>query len=192
MAKKTIKSKSRISVKKKRWYQVQAPKVLNSVMFGETLAADPEMLKGRGFNVNLGSVIRGMRNQNIAVKFKVSSLKANICETEFYGYELSNGYVKRLVRRAKRRVDDSFVVESKDGVKFRIKPLVLIKNPVQASVQTAMRLSLRKFVAKFTSENEYNRIVSMVLQGNLQKEFKGELKKIHPFVNAEVRSLQRV
>jgi ribosomal protein S3AE len=192
MAKKTIKSKSRISVKKKRWYQVQAPKVLNSVVFGETLAADPEMLKDRGFNVNLGSVVRGGRNTNISVKFKVSNLKANICETDFYAYELSNGYVKRLVRRAKRRVDDSFVVESKDGIKFRIKPLVLIKNPVQASVQTTMRLRLREFVAKLAQENEYNKIVSMILQGNLQKEFKTELKKVHPFVNAEVRALQRV
>tara|TARA_Y100000310_G_scaffold294333_1_gene324726 strand:+ start:490 stop:1068 length:579 start_codon:yes stop_codon:yes gene_type:complete len=192
MAKKTIKSKSRISVKKKRWYQVQAPKVLNSVVFGETLAADPEMLKTRGFNVNLGSVVRGGKNTNISVKFKVSDLKANICETEFYGYELSTGYVKRLVRRAKRRVDDSFVVESKDGIKFRIKPLILIKNAVQSSVQTAMRLRLREFVAKLASENDYNKVVSMILQGSLQKEFKTELKKVHPFVTAEVRALQRV
>ena len=192
MAKKTIKSKSRISVKKKRWYQVQAPKVLNSVVFGETVAADPEMLKTRAFNVNLGSVIRGGKNQNVAVKFKVSEMKANICETEFYGYELSSGYVKRLVRRAKRRVDDSFIVESKDGIKFRLKPVVFVKTAVQASVQTALRLRLREFVGKLATENSYDQMVSMILQGNLQKDFKTELKKIHPFVTAEVRALQRI
>ena len=77
MVKKQIKSKARISVKKKRWYSVQAPKVLNEVIFGETLAAESSALIGKGFTVNLGTISRGPRNQNITVKFKVTELKAS-------------------------------------------------------------------------------------------------------------------
>jgi len=60
MAKKVITKKARVSIVKKRWYTVQAPKVFNNVVFGETVAAEPELLMGRGIKTNLGNVIRSV------------------------------------------------------------------------------------------------------------------------------------
>ncbi|MAG77770.1 hypothetical protein CL616_00205 [archaeon] len=192
MGNKKITKKARISVKKKRWYAVEAPKVLNNVVFGETLAADVSMLKGRGFAVNLSTVNRAVRGNNISVRFKISEVKGNNCLTDFIGYEMAGGFIKRLVKRAKRRVDDSFIVESKDKIKFRLKPMILVKAQIQHSVQTDLRKRVREHVAKLAKDKSYNEIVSMVLQGALQKELRSECRKVHPMLNVDIRALTKI
>ena len=192
MVQKKITKKSRISVKKKRWYSVEAPKVLNSIIFGETPASDPDLLKGRVFNIALSVVNRAVRGNNISVSFKTVEVKGNNCITEFVGYEMAGGFIKRLVKRAKRKVDDSFVLETKDKVKFRFKPMLLIKATVQHSVQTSLRKKVRNHMAKLCKEKEYSEIVGMILQGNLQKELRSECKKIHPMLNVDVRALRKL
>jgi len=191
MAKKITK-KSRISVKKKRWYSVQAPKVLNNMIFGETMASDPSLLEGRVFTIALSVVNRAVRGSNVSVSFKVTKLEGNNCVTEFVGYEMAGGFIKRLVKRAKRRVDDSFVLESKDKIKFRFKPMLLIKASVQHSLQSDLRRKVRDHMDKLCKEKEYSEIVSMILQGNLQKDIKSECRKIHPMLNFDVRALKKL
>ncbi len=189
---KKITKKSRISVKKKRWYTVQAPKVLNNIIFGETLTSDPALLKGRVFTVALSVVNRVVRGSNISVKFKVIDVQGNNCITEFVGYEMAGGFIKRLVKRAKRRVDDSFVLECKDKVKFRFKPLLLVKTSVQHSLQSDLRHKVKEHMTKLCKEKEYSEVVAMILQGTLQKDIKSECRKIHPMLNFDVRALKKL
>src|SRR3989344_1991933 len=100
MAKKVITKKARVSVIKKRWYAVQAPKVFNNVVFGETLAAEPESLKGRGIKTNLGTVIRSVKKQSMEVRFKITEVQGNTCSTELVSMEILPPHVKRIVKRA--------------------------------------------------------------------------------------------
>src|SRR3989338_2030380 len=96
MAKKVITKKARVSVIKKRWYAVQAPKVFNNVVFGETLAAEPESLKGRGIKTNLGTVIRSVKKQSMEVRFKITEVQGNTCSTEFVNKILMGDIYKDL------------------------------------------------------------------------------------------------
>ncbi len=192
MAKKVITKKARVSVVRKRWYSVKAPKVFNEVVFAETLAADPKLLKGRGITTSLSNVNRGMKKQNLEVKFKIVDVKGNDCLTEFYSMEIASPFVKRLVKRAKRRVDDSFVVETKDNVKVRVKPLLLVREHVQKGVLTGLRKVTQDYCEGLAKEVEFNVFVNKVLAGEVQRDLKGLLKKVYPVSTVQIRALQRV
>ena len=191
MAKKVITKKARVSILKKRWYAVQAPVVFNTVLFGETLAADPESLSGRRIKTNLGTVLRATKKQNVEVCFKITEVQGNTCMTELVSMEILPPHVRRLVKRAKKRVDDSFLVTTKDNVKVRLKPLLLVKDNVQHSLLTSLRFISRDFFTKIAQETSFNEFVNKVLMGDVYRDLKLELKKVYPVSTVEMRAFVR-
>jgi ribosomal protein S3AE len=192
MAKKVITQKRRVSVAKKRWYSVHAPKAFNEIMFAETLAEEAESLIGRTIKTNLGSVLKVGKKQNLEVRFRIVDLKGNNCETELVSLELLPPHVKRVVKRAKKRVDDSFVVETKEGVKVRVKPMLLVKDNVQHSLLTSLRMKGREFVEKEAKELAFNEFVNKVVVGDLFRDLKIHLKKVYPVTGIELRALVKL
>src|SRR3989338_8009553 len=191
MAKKVITKKARVSVAKKRWYAVQAPQLFNNVVFGETLAEEPETLQGRGIKTNLGTVLRAVKKQNVEVRFKITGLQGNICTTELVSMEILPPHVKRLVKRAKKRVDDSFLVTTKDEVKVRLKPMILVKDNVQHSLLTSLRMAARDFFAQAAQESTFNEFTNKIVMGEIYKDLKLHLKKVYPVSAIEMRAFVR-
>ena len=191
MAKKVITKKARVSVAKKRWYAVQAPQLFNNVVFGETLAEEVESLQGRGIKVNLGTVLRATKKQNVEVRFKITGVQGNTCSTELVSMEILPPHVKRIVKRAKKRVDDSFVVTTKDSVQVRLKPMILVKDNVQHSLLTSLRMSARDFFAKAAQESTFNEFANKIVMGEIYKDLKTGLKKIYPVSAIEMRAFVR-
>ena len=191
MAKKVITKKSRVSVAKKRWYSVQAPAVFNNIAFGETLAVDPKYLPGRRIRTSLGTVVRSGKKNSLEVLFEITELKGTVCETKFIGYQIPSIQVKRYVKRAKSRADDSFVVKTKDGVSVRLKPLLLLRAKVQRGILTSLRQKSREYFAGVAEEMDFSELVSKTLSGELQRNLKAELKQIYPVNTVEMRALKR-
>ena len=191
MAKKVITKKTRVSVEKKRWYAVQAPAVFNNVVFGETCATEPGLLQGRGIKTNLGTVLRAIKKQNVEVRFKITGVQGNTCTTELVSMEILPPHVKRLVKRAKKRVDDSFLVTTKDDVKVRLKPMILVKDNVQHSLLTSLRHAAQDFFIRAAQELTFNEFTNKVIMGELYKDLKLTLKRIYPVSAVEMRAFVR-
>ncbi len=191
MAKKLINKKSRVSVTKKRWYNLKAPKVFDSQVFGETAAADPKLLTGRSVKISLGNFMKGKKS-NTELKFRIVEVKGNDCITEFESMGMPVPVVKRTVKRAKKRIDDSFVVVTKDDIKVRLKPLLLIKKTVQRSVLTALKQKTQDYCLTYAKELTYNELINKVIIGEIMKNLKFELKKVYPVMTVEMRSFVRV
>jgi small subunit ribosomal protein S3Ae len=192
MAKKQINKSSRISVVKKRWYGLEAPKVFDNIPFGETPAADEKMLVGRHVKSSLNAFMRGGKRQNVEVTFRVTEVKAGKCVTEFLKSEILQPYVKRLVKRAKKRFDNSFLVKTKDDVDVRLKPILLVKDTVQKGIGTALRKITEEYYVNVAKELTFNELVNKVLLGETSKELKSKLKQTYPVSIVEMRILQRV
>ena len=192
MAKKLINKKSRVSVAKKRWYTMKAPKVFDHQIFGETVAADPKLLEGRSVKVSLGSFMKMKRSGNFELKFKINEIKGNDCLTEFEAMTMPVPLVKRIVKRAKKRIDDSFVVVTKDDVKVRLKPLLLIKSTVQRGVLSDLKSKTRNYCLTYAKELTYNELINKVIIGEIMKNLKFELKNVYPVMSVEMRSFVRV
>ena len=120
-------AKVKAKVKKKRWYNIVAPSNLNSAEIGETLAAEPDELMGRYVNTNLRNITGNIKQQNINLKLRVIAVKDRTAVTEVIGYKFLQTGIKRFVKRRIDRIDESFIVQTKDNKNIRIKPMLLTR-----------------------------------------------------------------
>ena len=178
--------------KKKEWYAIVAHKTFNEKVLGETYLLDPTKSIGRCLSVSLADLIGDIKRQNIYVRFRITDFTGTKLYAIPVGYEISPTVIKRMVRRRTRKIDDSFIVETLDKKKFRIKPFILTKGKVNNSVASAIRLTSREKLAdaikNLNSENLFEAIVGHKLQSTLYK----ELSKIYPLKYFEIRKLELI
>ncbi len=158
--------------KKKKWYTLVAPKEMNQVIIGETLASDPSGLIGRVINANLMTLTNDLKKQNMNMAFKVTNVKESTAETEFVSYSITPAHVKRLAKRSRDKAEDSFRCETKDGKKIAIKPLLLIKNKLQRNVLSSLRMATREVLAKEAKKKTVIELVTAILNKDLQNTVK--------------------
>ncbi len=123
-----------LKVKKKRWITILAPKILNERPIGESYVADPGLLIGRVISCNLMTLTNDMKTQNITMKFIVCEIKDAKAHTKPVGYSLNQTYLKRMMRRGKNRIDESYHLKTADNKRIRIK-LFLLTNSTARRLQ---------------------------------------------------------
>ncbi len=182
-------SASKVSKIKKKWYQILAPKEFNETLIGETPSLDPRLLIGKIIRVNLMGITRDMKKQNINMTFRVNGLKENKAETEVTGYKIMPAFIKRIIRRDRNNLHDSFVCKTSDEKNVRLKPLIITVNKTKGAVinslMNALRTNLREYVRKITYKELVNELVSHKLQSNL----KIPLRKIYPLRSFEIKEM---
>jgi len=176
----------------KKWYEVLASKNFNNIVIGECIAYEDKDLIGKIININLGNLVRDVKLQNVKVKFKVKEIKEGKAYSEVEGYELANSYIKRIVRAGRSRVDDSFLVNTKDSIKLRLKPLILTKYKSQRGVLKEIRNLVKKDFEDCIKNENYEKIISDIISKKLQRDMKGKLNKIYPVNLVEVRVMKRI
>ena len=132
------------------------------------------------------------KKQSGELVFKIVEVKGNVCLTTLIGMEVLPPHVKRIVKRAKSRVDDSFVVLTKDNVKVRLKPMILVKSKVQHGVLTALRKGTQDYFIRVALEMDYDELINRILIGDLYRDVKAELKKTCPVIAVEMRAFTRL
>ena len=178
---------SNIKRKKKSWVPMHAPKMLNDALLGETLVSDKKDVIGKVLTLNYSIFTKDMKKQNLDVLFKVISIVDDKAQTRIHGLSLTNSYVKRLVRRGKSKIEDSFTVKTNDGLNIRIKPLVITNNTVNSSLATKIRLLVKERLEKFVSSNGLDDLFETLLKQKIQKELKDELSKLYPLRYVDIR-----
>src|SRR3989344_7629474 len=118
---------TQIIKKKKKWLGIFAGPEFNNAEVGETLANEGAKIIGRTLEVNLANITQDPKSQNIKVKFRIKEVKGNEAHSEFISYKMLSTYVKRVIRPAKEKMDDSFQYMTKDNIKVVIKTLILTK-----------------------------------------------------------------
>ena len=183
-----VKERSTSKVKKK-WYQILAPKEFNESLIGETPSFDPRLLINKVITVNLMNLTRDIKKQNIIMKFKVVGLKENKAMTESIGYKIVPTFIKRIIRRGRNNLHDSFVCKTSDEKNIRLKPLIITVNKTKGvvinSLMNALRANLTEYVRKITYKELIHELVSHKLQSNL----KVPLRKIYPLRSFEIKEM---
>lgn len=186
------KTSQKIIKRKKKWYTLVAPIEFNNLTLGETPAFEPESVIGRTVIVNLMTLARDPKKQSYNMTFKVREVKNNDALTITMKYELPTVNIKRLIKKAKEKVDDAFAIETKDNVKAMIKPLFVTKAMTQHSRLTLLRKRANDFVTKLAKERTFSELVSMLVSTELQRSLRSELKKVYPLSVCEIRAFERL
>ena len=175
---------------KKRWVPILAPKLFNERVIGESYVAIPETLKGRSVFANLMTLIGDAKRQQINVHFRISEVKEGKGHTTFRALAFSPNSIKRMVRRGRDKVDDSFLCKTQDGVVLRVKPFLITISQVPHGVQTSLRKSFRRKMKEVVSKQNFEQVLRDILEGKLQSLIRSSLNKVTPLKMLDIRVLK--
>lgn len=186
------KSKVIVKKKKKRWFGIVSPKEFGARTIGETLAEEPNNLVGRVLKVNLMNLTNDFKRQGVNVKFRIESVNDNnaICKT--IGCEIVKSHSRRMVRKGTDKMDDSFIVEAKDNVKLKIKPIIVTRHRVSLPVISDIRKKSREFISEKVKELNSIEVFESVVQSKMQKDLRISLLKVCPVGGCDIRSVSIV
>ncbi len=188
MARRQKKDKDLLKWKKKKWYAIYAPKLFSEAFIGESLVMQPEELNKKTVEVSLMNLTGEIKRQHIYIKFKVTKVVENRAYTEPVAYKMTAASIKRLVRRRKDRIDDSFNLVTRDSKVIKIKPLFITRSNTYNSVITTIRKTARGFLTGYISRNDYDIVFKAIVSGRLQQELYRRLKRIYPLRIVEIRA----
>ncbi|MBU1975848.1 MAG: hypothetical protein KKG59_05580 [Nanoarchaeota archaeon] len=176
--------------KKKQWITIVAPKLMNNIPLGECYTYDPQLIIGRTVTLNYMTLTGEARKQHLNVGFKTISVADGKAITEIMHYYIIPASLKRFVRKGREKVDDSFVIKTKDDRYVRIKPMLITNARTNKSVITNLRKTTKKLVQNVVSEYSYDKLVEEILTYKLQKYLRDCLHKVYPIKICEIRDFK--
>ena len=185
-----VKKKKILKVKKKKWVEIIAPKVFSETSLGRTYVGEQKDALNKQMTVNLMNLTRDPKKQSINVSFQTTKIAGEKVATVLVKYAMQPTAVRRMVRRSKERIDDSFVVRTKDKVKLRIKPILITRTNASKPVQAAVRKKARQTIANELAKLDFDQFVGAVLRREFQKRISESVKKTFPVGIAEIRMFQ--
>ncbi len=170
---------------KKAFFEVKAPLTATKI---QLYASSLEELEGKVVKLDL---TRSLKGKNFEMRLKVVKKADGSFEGEPISVELIGSYIRRMMRVGIDYVEDSFVVECKDG-KARVKPFFITRNKVSRAVRKQLRNSARSFVEGHVKTREAKEVFTDIVTNKLQKELFIKLKKIYPLALCEIRIFELV
>lgn len=174
-------------VKKKKWFPVHAPKQFQEALLGETYIHEAEEVSTKYLTANMSTITRNMRKQSVNVHFKVDKIVDGKAHTKIIGYSLINAAIKRLVRRGRDKIPDSFLAKTRDKEVLRIKPLIITLHRGTKSLQSALRLESRRIIREQVFTQSSDEFFASIIEGKLQKTIKEAVGKIFPIKSIDIR-----
>ena len=178
-----------VKKKKKSWLSIQAPEFMGHAILGESNVYEKEELVGKTLCLNLATITNDMKKQNINVTFKVIGVHEGKGQTQLVDYVLVPSYIKRLIRRKREKVEDSFLAKTKDGKVVRVKPIAITNSDTYNSIVTKIRLGMKAMIRNELKEKTYDEFVTDLMSMKIQKAMKEKLNKIYPLKYVDVRQI---
>jgi len=180
---------------RKVWIEIYAPdRVFNGILLGETIVNRDEVERalGRTIELNLAFITGNFKYQNYKVKFKANRLSGGKLYSELVEISLYDAYIRRIVRKGTSRIDDSFIVRTRDGIDVRIKPLVITRYKANRNQKSSIRKIYKEFLMTKVPTLDFYDLVEKVINYEIQEEVRPVLNKIFPVDRVEIRRLIRL
>lgn len=178
--------------KKKSWYNIVTTKLFNEMSIGETRVYESTELIGKPIKANLMVLTNDIKKQNVNMLFKVAKVSGEIAVAEPVGFETMPAAIKRLIRRARDRIDSSFVCKTQDKKFVRVKIVLITRNNTARSVRSLVRRSAERIVADAASNTTFEKLLLNIINNKVQITIRDSLKRVYPLRSVDVRMLELV
>ena len=179
-----------IRKEKKKYYPIIAPPVFDKQEIGEIPLYDLNECIGRTLSLNLITLINDPKKQNVNIKFEITNIDGQKALTEVIGYHIVQSSVRRMIKRKKIRIDDSFAVKTNDSKSVRIKPFLITAGFIRRSALRGLRENLRDIITKDVSKMSYEDLIVGLISRKFQNELRSRLNKIYPLAVCEIRAME--
>ncbi len=176
--------------KAKQWYNLVAPDMFGKTNIGETVAEEPEKLIGRVVEITLGELTNDMSKQNTKLILKIDRVGGDSAYTKFIGHQLTQDYLRSLVKRQTSAVETNISVTTKDGYTIRVKPSCFTIKRARANQVKAIRQVMNNVIEAKAKELDMPQFVQEVITGKLSASIYHDVKPIYPLRRVEVRKTE--
>jgi len=174
--------------KAKEWYRVMAPEMFNNALIAETMADAPEKLIGRIVETTMRELKGDVSKTHLKLRFQVSDVKGSDAHTKFIGHSLASDYIKRLSRKRRSQIDESYPVITKDGFELTVKALALAEKKIQPSQGTAIRNVMKDTINESAGNKPLGDFINEMISGGLSANIFSKCKHIYPLKKVEIRA----
>jgi ribosomal protein S3AE len=158
-------------------------------MLCECPVYETPQIMGRSITVNFMTLAGDMKKQHINLTFKVIDIKEGKGNCMLTRYYIIPSSLRRFVRKGREKIDDSFIVKTKDEKFVRIKPMLVTNSTTHESVVTNLRVTTRKILQNVIPTYTYDQLCEEVVTYKLQKYLRDILHKTYPLKICEIRDL---
>jgi len=175
--------------KKKKWFPIIAPESFQSKVIGEVLLEDASVLMHRAVKVNMMQLMGDMKKQNVNVMFRVNDVKDGKAYTEAVKFEVSAFSLKRLAKREKDKLSDSFVIKTADGKLVRLKSVMITNAMTNGAVLATLIKTCRAVCKELINKIKFEDLIIDLVTYKFQKEVRESLHKVYPLRNFDIKML---
>ncbi len=175
--------------KRKKWFSIFAPNALRGVFIGETPANDASYLAKRTITNSLMAITNDPKHQNYNITFEVDKINGLNVYTKVKKIEMIGASIKRMVKRGRDRIDDSYVAVTKNNVQVRLKTLLITKENTTGSILRKLSKTSRELFLRQIKTMTFEQIVQELVYGKFSRTVKQSLDKIYPLKSCEIKSL---
>ncbi len=176
--------------KAKSWYNLVAPDMFGKTNIGETVADVPEKLIGRVVEITLGELTNDLSKQNTKLILKIDRVGGDSAYTKYMGHQLTQDYLRSLVKRQTSAVETNISVTTKDGYTLRVKPSCFTIKRARANQVKAIRSIMNNVIAAKAKELDMQQFVQDVVTGKLSASIYHDVKPVYPLRRVEVRKTE--
>ncbi|MDD5472896.1 MAG: 30S ribosomal protein S3ae [Candidatus Methanoperedens sp.] len=176
--------------KAKQWYNLVAPDMFGKTNIGETVAEEPEKLIGRVVEVTLGELTNDLSKQNTKLILKIDRVGGDSAYTKFMGHQLTQDYLRSLVKRQASAIETNVSVTTKDGYTVRVKPSCFTIKRARANQVKAIREIMNNVIAARAKELDMQQFVQDIITGKLSASIYHDVKPVYPLRRVEVRKTE--
>ncbi|MCZ7392597.1 MAG: 30S ribosomal protein S3ae [Candidatus Methanoperedens sp.] len=176
--------------KAKQWYNLVAPEMFGKPNIGETVAEVPEKLIGRVVEITLGELTNDLSKQNTKLILKIDRVGGDSAYTKFMGHQLTQDYLRSLVKRQTSAIETNVSVTTKDGYTIRVKPSCFTIKRARANQVKAIRSIMNNVIEAKAKELDMPQFVQEIITGKLSASIYHDVKPIYPLRRVEVRKTE--
>ena len=105
-------------------------------------------------------------------------------------FALAPAFIKRLAKREKDKLSDSFVVKTLDGKLVRVKPVMITNTLSNGGVTASLIKTCRAICKEFINKTKFETVIADLVSYNFQKSVKENLHLVCPLRTFEIRTLE--
>jgi len=176
--------------KAKSWYNLVAPDMFGKTNIGETVAEEPEKLIGRVVEITLGELTNDLSKQNTKLILKIDRVGGDSAYTKFMGHQLTQDYLRSLVKRETSAVESNVSVNTKDGYTIRVKPSCFTIKRARANQVKAIRQIMNTVIEAKAKDMDMQQFIQEIITGKLSASIYHDVKPVYPLRRVEVRKTE--
>jgi small subunit ribosomal protein S3Ae len=176
--------------KTKEWYEVYAPKTFKEASIGSIPSSTPENLIGRVIEILLYDLTGNFKHTSIKLKFKISEVIGQRCNTRLWGHELTRDFIRSLIHRGSTRIDGIFNYTTADGFIYRVSTFVVSRKRTKQSQKKTIRKIIFDVLNEFAKNMTHDKFVRGIIFGKFASNISRIAKTIYPLRECQVRKIK--